>query len=108
MEELIPIIMFLCIAAVLILRPLTKRLGLVIEQMVKDRQVGRAEQAEISRLQAEIDYLSKRLNLVEERAEFTERLVGASRRMGATLDTLGPSHAEPLPVDERQSKYLRR
>lgn len=108
MEELIPIIMFMCIAAVLILRPLTKRLGMVIEQAVKDRQTSRVEQAEVSRLQTEIDYLSKRLNLVEERAEFTERLVGASRRMGATSDTVGATRAEPLPVDERQFNYLRR
>jgi hypothetical protein len=41
MEELIPIVMFLCIAAVMILRPLTKRIGLVIEQMARDRQSSR-------------------------------------------------------------------
>lgn len=106
MEELIPIIMFLCIAAVLILRPLTKKIGLVIEQVARDRQANRADQNEIARLQAEIDYLSKRLNLVEERAEFTERLVGASRRVQG--DGLAAPHAEQLPWDERQPSYLRR
>ncbi|NLG63292.1 MAG: hypothetical protein GX539_13730 [Candidatus Cloacimonetes bacterium] len=104
MEELIPIVMFLCIAAVMILRPLTKRIGLVIEQMARDRQSSRADQKEIARLQAEIDYLSKRLSLVEERADFTERLVGASRRMQPSTNSV--SQVDQLGWEERKPSYL--
>ncbi len=109
MEELIPIVMFLCFAAVMILRPLTKKIGLVIEQVARDRQGSRADQAEVARLQAELEHLGRRLDLIEERAEFTERLVGVSRRVqGAQHDTITMPHAETAPWDERPQSYLRR
>ena len=107
MEALIPIIMFLCIAAVMILRPLTKRLGLVIEQVARDRQGNRADQVEVEKLRAEIEHLGRRLQLVEERADFTERLVGVSRRMQGAQDSIGIPRPEPAPWDDRPQSYLR-
>lgn len=105
MEELIPIFFFLSVAAVMILRPLTKRLGMLIEQAARDRQAVRADDAEVARLRVAIEHLSKRLDLAEERVDFTERLVGSRRRPGMTHDSLG---ADALRYDNRETAYLGR
>lgn len=108
MEELIPIVLFLSVAAVLILRPLTKRIGMVIEQMARDRRADRVDDAQVARLRAEIEHLTKRLDLVEERADFTERLVGSSRRVRAVPDMIGTGAADAVTWDERQPGVARR
>lgn len=105
MEELIPIFFFLCVAAVLILRPLTKRLGMVIEQVARDRHAGRIDDAEIARLRVAIDHLAKRLDLAEERVDFTERLVGSRRPRSATNDLLS---ADTMRYEDRETSYLGR
>lgn len=107
MEALIPIIMFLSIAAVMILRPLTKKLGLVIEQVARDRQGNRADQVEVEKLRAEIEHLGRRLQLVEERADFTERLVGVSRRVQNAQDSVAVPRPPQVPWDDRPHSYLR-
>ncbi|MHB1169004.1 MAG: hypothetical protein ACYC28_06945 [Longimicrobiales bacterium] len=107
MEALIPIIMFLSIAAVMILRPLTKKLGLVIEQVARDRQGNRADQVEVEKLRAEIEHLGRRLQLVEERADFTERLVGVSRRVQNAQDSVAVPRPPQVPWDDRPQSYLR-
>lgn len=37
MEELVPITMFMCIAAVMILRPISTRVGKLLEAMTQER-----------------------------------------------------------------------
>ncbi len=109
MEELIPIVLFLSVAAVLILRPLTKRIGIVIEQMARDRRADRVDDAQLARLRAEIEHLTKRLDLVEERADFTERLVGSSQRVRAAVpDMIGTGATGAVAWDERQTSFVRR
>jgi hypothetical protein len=106
MEELIPIFLFICIAAVMILRPLTKRLGLVLEQMARDRSAVRADDAGIARLRVELEHVSKRMELMEERVDFTERLVASSRRATRPEpEFFGREPAERLRYDER-APYL--
>jgi hypothetical protein len=80
MEELVPIFLFLCIAGVLILRPVTKRLGLLIEAMAKERAVApgpaRAlDEVQIERITTALERLNNRLDLVDDRVAFMERLV---------------------------------
>jgi hypothetical protein len=83
MEELIPIVLFLSIAAVMILRPLTTRLGKLIEQMALQRaQYTASGGAELAEMRVALDHLGKRLDLLDERQDFTERLV-AERRVRA-------------------------
>ena len=93
MEPLIPIFLFLCIAAVLILRPVTKKLGLLLEAFARSKMAAPAEAGEVARLQAAGEQLSKRLDLVDERLDFTERLVSAAQRHGTAprLDYNGPA-----------------
>ena len=82
MEELIPITLFLTVGAVAILRPLTSRLGKLLEVMARERTPALrnpAEDADSQRLRALLEHVSRRLDLMEERLDFTERLLSAAR-----------------------------
>jgi hypothetical protein len=80
-EELIPIFMFMCIAGVLILRPVTKKLGLLIEALAKERMANASPAARglddvhIERITAALERLHNRIDLVDDRMSFVERLV---------------------------------
>lgn len=94
MEVLIPMTLFVCIAGVLILRPVTKRLGVLLEAMARERQTGldgdaRAQSA-ASEVEARmtarlLERMSHRLDLIEERLDFVERLADSRERDGHRL-----------------------
>lgn len=79
MEALIPISLFVCFAAVLILRPITRKLGVLIEQIALSRQARPELEAENSGLRLAVEHLTNRLHLIEERLDFTERLISVER-----------------------------
>lgn len=83
MEELIPITMFMCIAAVMILRPISTRVGKLLEAITQERlrqaQPVR-DDAQLARAAMLLEQVARRLELVEERLDFTERLVSSGRR----------------------------
>jgi hypothetical protein len=80
-EELIPIFLFMCVAGVLILRPVTKRLGLLIEALAKERLAatrqasGGLEDAQLERITVAMERLNTRIDRVDDRMAFMERLV---------------------------------
>lgn len=82
MEELIPIALFFSIAAVLILRPITKRLGLLLEALAKERQGlaapaaarSQVDERYLARMTSLLDQLNSRIELLEDRLDFVERL----------------------------------
>lgn len=86
MEPLIPIALFFCAAAVLILRPVTARLGNLFDAMAREkRAVQPGESAELARLRNVLEHMSGRLDLLEERLDFTERLLSSGEsRSSAT------------------------
>lgn len=86
-EELIPIFLFASIAAVMILRPLTKRIGLVIERAYEDKK--KAPDPQIERLTQLMERLVDRMDRMEDRLDFTERVL-ERQRAAATL-TPGPT-----------------
>ena len=79
MEELIPITMFLCIAAVAILRPISTRLGGLLEAMTRERTASNTENAELGRVRVVMEHIARRMDLMEERLDFTERLLASGR-----------------------------
>jgi hypothetical protein len=79
-EALIPITMFLSIAAVMILRPITRRIGMLLEAMARDREQARHVSVTDTRMLNLMEQMSKRLELMEERLDFTERLVASPRQ----------------------------
>lgn len=94
MEELIPITLFMCTAAVLILRPISKKLGALLEAMTRER-IQQAppparEDPQLARVTMLLEQVSRRIELMEERLDFTERLVGSGRRYLANpTDSVG-------------------
>ena len=92
MEELIPIFMFMCIAGVLILRPVTKKLGLLIEAMARERMpmasprsaAAIMDDAQVERIATALERLNSRIDLMDERMAFVERLVERRPRQRLT------------------------
>ncbi len=80
-EELIPIFFFICVAGVLILRPVTKKLGLLIEAMAQERKAQlRAardgiDEAYMERITTALERLNNRIDRVDDRIDFMEHLV---------------------------------
>lgn len=80
MEELIPIFLFLMIGAVAILRPISKKLGLLIEAMAEERKAavrgpGGLSDEQLERITHLLERMSDRFEHVEERVQFMERLI---------------------------------
>ncbi|MGK7312219.1 MAG: hypothetical protein ACN0LA_08250 [Candidatus Longimicrobiales bacterium M2_2A_002] len=80
-EELIPIFFFMCVAGVMILRPVTKKLGLLIEAMAKERmgqngsvQTG-LDETQLERITVALERLNTRIDRVDDRMNFMEHLV---------------------------------
>lgn len=70
---LIPITIVLTTGGVLVLRPIAKRLGVLLEVMAKEKT--RPPPEDLRRLHQAIDTMNERLSLIEERQDFTERLI---------------------------------
>jgi hypothetical protein len=89
MEELVPIVLFMSIAGIMILRPVTKRLGLLLEALAKERMVGASpartlDEAQLERITNALERLNNRLDLVDDRVAFMERLVEEKPRRRLT------------------------
>lgn len=78
MESLIPIVLFLSIAGVLILRPLTRPLGRYLDSLARDRAPGKGAASlaprDLERMTDLLDRLNTRIDLLEDRMQFVERL----------------------------------
>lgn len=80
MPELIPIILFMSIAGVLILRPISKKLGMLLEALARERIASASparalDEAQLDRVTNALERLNNRLDLMEDRVAFMERLV---------------------------------
>lgn len=76
------------VASVAIFRPFTKQLGELLEQMRRDRQ--QAARLDSSRVAEVMENLLDRLERLEARQEFTERVVGSSGWKGDSGVSLAP------------------
>jgi hypothetical protein len=97
-EELIPIALFVSVAAVAILRPLTTRVGKLLEAMARERTAALrapADDPDSARLRTVIEHMGRRLDLMEERLDFTERLLSSGRPGFAASPTLRPDAFRP-------------
>jgi hypothetical protein len=82
-EPIAPMIVFvtfsLSIAAVLIFRPLTKRLGDLIEITGRNRQA-QAGGEDLARLTEVVGHLADRIEHLEQRQDFSERMLASLDR----------------------------
>lgn len=98
-EELIPIFLFASIAAVAIFRPLTKRIGLVIERAYEERRFNTEPQ--VQRLTQLVERLVDRMDSLEDRLDFTERVL--ERQRAAAALTREPADAHPGVMSDERS-----
>lgn len=70
----VPVVFILTVGGVLVLRPITKRLGILLEAMAQEK--ARMTSDELGRLREATNALHDRLSLIEERQDYTERLIG--------------------------------
>ena len=68
------IVMFLTIGGVLVLRPIAKHLGAYLEALTRQHLEG-GQREDMSQLRDILDTMNQRLTLMEERQDFTERLM---------------------------------
>ncbi len=76
----ISVAFFLTVGGVILLRPVMKRLGALIDAVA--RQKAMAPNEENRRLRETVETMAERLSLVEERLDFTERLIGRGGKGG--------------------------
>ncbi len=76
----VPITLFMCAAAVAILRPLSKRLGNILEMQYREKVARQAEDNDQAQLKMLLVSMDKRLELMEQRLEFTESLIESQQR----------------------------
>ena len=84
MEELIPIVLFISIAAVAIFRPLTKRIGLLIEQTYNERKTVQSPQSD--RVEHLMERMIDRMDRLEDRVDFTERMLDSRKSLSAPAE----------------------
>jgi hypothetical protein len=81
LELLAPVIvtvtLILMIGAVILLKPLSKQGGALMEQMLKDRREGRTA-SDLEHLTSSMASLFERMRLLEERQSFMESLIEAA------------------------------
>ena len=89
---LVAIILILTVGGVVLLRPLSKRLGELLEAMARERERPQLGQ-EMERLREVLETMSGRLALLEERQDFTDALLADPDRRrlrpGAATDDGG-------------------
>lgn len=82
MDDIAPMIVavtfILTTGGVIILRPIAKRLTDLIELYTRDRQTGVG--AEVQQMRDLLETVSARMQLLEERQDFTERLLSSEER----------------------------
>ncbi len=92
MENMIPIVLFLCIAGVMILRPISKSLARYLDQQTrkqKDDGSDSLNERSLERVTDLLDRLNTRIDLVEERLQFVERLSDGRERERPRLERRG-------------------
>ena len=67
------IVLTVTVGGVLVLRPIAKRVGDLMELYVRDRKEG--VESDVHHIRALLETMNARLQLMEERQDFTERLL---------------------------------
>ena len=79
------IVLFLTIGGVLVLRPIAKHLGSYLEALTRQQLEGGGRE-DVTQLREILETMNQRLTLMEERQDFTERLLEERNRKELPLD----------------------
>jgi hypothetical protein len=88
---IVTIVLFLTVGGVLILRPIAKRVGDLLEVYAREREGGM--EVEMRQMRELLESMNGRLQLMEERQDFTERLLESGK---GTADA-SPSDRQTTP-----------
>lgn len=101
---IVSVTLILAIAGTILLFPLSRRLGALLEVLTRERREPRAQSAALEQLRDQLDTLNSRLSLLEERQDFQERLLAASHGDAAQLDRRPPNSIQrPVPESSARS-----
>lgn len=75
---IVAVVLILTVGGVLILRPLAKRVSELLELYAQEQRTGL--QGEVGQMRELLERVDARLQLMEERQDFTERLLSEPRR----------------------------
>jgi hypothetical protein len=78
------IVFILTFGGVLILRPIAKRISELLELYARDRHSG--IESDVHHIRDLMETMSARLQLIEERQDFTERLLSSGEKTGSSND----------------------
>lgn len=88
----IMVVLTLTVGGVLLLRPIAKRLGDIVELMLRGKQEG--AEGELRRMADLLETVSGRMALLEERQDFTERLLASGDRPKPAEGSAHPTRSE--------------
>jgi len=74
---IVGVVLILTVGGVMVLRPIAKKLGGLLELYARDKQSG--VEAEVHQIRDVVETMNARLQLMEERQDFTERLLAAPK-----------------------------
>ena len=74
------------VAGVLVLRPISKRIGDLLGAMAQERKGGRTSEVEVAQLRATLESVNASMSLLEDRLDFTERLLSSGKRERDPVD----------------------
>ena len=69
----VPVVFIVTVGGVVLFRPLMKRLGTLLDAMALEKSSSSSE--DVRRLQDVVEAMNQRMSLLEERQDFTERLI---------------------------------
>lgn len=102
--ELIPIVLFVMIGLVAIIRPLTKQLGRRLEQ---DRAQPRAgADPQLARLTQLMEQMVDRMDRLEDRVDFAERLLESRKAPSSAGDVPLEADRATEPAERRRRDRL--
>jgi len=75
---IVGVVFIVTVGGVAVLRPISKRVGDLLELYARDKHEG--VESEVHQMRALLETMNARFQLMEERQEFTERLLEPGRR----------------------------
>ena len=75
---IVGVVFFLTVGGVILLKPIANRLGFLLEAMAKEKES--ALGGEVGHMRDLMETMNARLQLLEERQDFTERLLSGEKR----------------------------
>lgn len=91
---IVGIVFIVTTGGVLVLRPIAKKAGDLMEALAREKQSGL--QNDVAQVRDLLETMNARLNLLEERQDFTERLIGGPKGPDDAL-MAGAPKKEQLP-----------